>query len=74
MDRLIANVRVIRKYELSGSELRRLRAAAGLSEEQLAAVLLVSRKQVQRLQKRKVIEMSHAEITNLLDAVGATLL
>jgi len=71
---LTANIRVIRKYEFTGAEFRRLRVVAGLSERQLAAVLGKSRRQIQRMQSWLRIEMSHAEVTALLKIVGATLL
>lgn len=56
---------------MTGSELRRLRMAAGLSEHQLAVQFGTYRKRIERLEKTHYFELHPRIMQDLLNALGA---
>ncbi len=59
-------------YRMSGIELRRLRVAANMSEEELADELGTYRVKVQRWEKKKWFELEPDYMQGLLKVLGAS--
>jgi transcriptional regulator with XRE-family HTH domain len=56
-----------------GQEIRRQRAALGLTQEQLAAKALVSRPTIARLETGRATDLGYRSILRILNALGLDL-
>jgi transcriptional regulator with XRE-family HTH domain len=56
-----------------GREIRRQRDAAGLTQEQLAAMALVSRPTIARLETGRASDLGYRSIVRILNALGLDL-
>ena len=74
MLKLKAKIFASRNKCMTGSELRRLRASAGISERQLAKKFGTYRKRIERLEKTGFFELHPKRMQDLLTALGAQIL